>query len=99
LSSLFLRIYSPTDALPPRQAYPIVYRSTYNFDLSAFGLVFLAPFLSNVLGVLLYFGFFNPRYTVREARVHASNPTATIPPEARLPGVIVAACLVPIGMF
>jgi DHA1 family multidrug resistance protein-like MFS transporter len=81
------------------QAYPIVFRSTYDFSFGQAGMVFIAPFIGNVLGVALYFGYFKPAYTKKEAALKATNANIIIPPEARLPGVLVSATLVPIGMF
>jgi hypothetical protein len=81
------------------QAYSIVYGFTYNFHLASNRCVLLAPFIGNVPGVLLYFCFFKPRYTAREARICARDSHATIFSEASLPGVIVAVHLVFVDMF
>lgn len=64
------------------------------------GLVFIAPWLGNLLGVLIYFRILKPQY---EARQHAiliqSGGKGRIPPEGRLPGVSLASLFTPIGMF
>ena len=64
------------------------------------GLVFIAPWLGNLLGVLIYFCILKPQY---EARQHAilvqSGGKREIPPEGRLPGVSFASIFTPIGMF
>lgn len=64
------------------------------------GLVFIAPWLGNLLGVFLYFRILKPQY---EARQHAilvqSGGKREIPPEGRLPGVALSSLFTPIGMF
>jgi hypothetical protein len=55
------------------QTYPIVYRLIYHFGLGTTGLVLLAPFLGNIFGAFVYFGFFRHRYAVREARIARST--------------------------
>lgn len=64
------------------------------------GLVFLAPWLGNLLGVLIYFRILKPQY---EAQQHAilvqSGGKREIPPEGRLPGVSLSSLFTPIGMF
>ncbi|TFK32214.1 major facilitator superfamily domain-containing protein [Crucibulum laeve] len=92
------------------EAYPYVFRNTYNFSLSSTGLVFISPWIGNVVGVLLYFGYFKPSYTKKQHALHelndtilSSNPSSLIQkdlkPEARLPGMLVSAVLVPVGLF
>ena len=60
----------------------------------------MAPWIGNLLGVLIYFRILKPQY---EARQHAifveSDGKREIPPEGRLPGVALASLFTPIGMF
>jgi len=64
------------------------------------GLVFVAPFIGNVLGVLIYFGSLKPQYEARQRTIQVeSNGKLEIEPEARLPGVLLGSLLVPIGLF
>lgn len=64
------------------------------------GLVFISPFIGNVLGVLIYFGFPEPQCEARERTIQVeSNGKRQIEPEARLPGVLLASLLVPVGLF
>ncbi|KAF8163418.1 major facilitator superfamily domain-containing protein [Crassisporium funariophilum] len=92
------------------EAYPYVFAKTYGFSLSQTGLVFISPAVGNVLGVLLYFGYFKPIYQRKQRQLYEENERKLdldrhaelhidLKPEARLPGVLVAALLVPIGMF
>ena len=64
------------------------------------GLVFIAPWLGNLLGVLIYFYILKPQY---EARQHAiivqSGGKREISPEGRLPGVSLSSLFTPVGMF
>lgn len=64
------------------------------------GLVFVAPFIGNVLGVLIYFGYLKSQYEARQRTIQLeSSGKLDIEPEARLPGVILASLLIPIGLF
>ncbi|KIJ12742.1 hypothetical protein PAXINDRAFT_171048 [Paxillus involutus ATCC 200175] len=82
------------------EAYPHVYNSHYDMSRQEAGLVFIAPFLGNLLGVLVYFCFLKPQYEAQQrATFMQSGGKREIAPEARLPGVILASLLTPIGMF
>ncbi|KDR81721.1 hypothetical protein GALMADRAFT_60006, partial [Galerina marginata CBS 339.88] len=92
------------------EAYPYVFSETYNFTLSENGLVFMSPAMGNILGVLLYFGYFKPSYQRKQRELQKRNKERrsvflkpvidlALNPEARLPGILTAAVLVPIGMF
>lgn len=88
------------------EGFPYVYEKTYSLSLSQTGLTFLSPWIGNALGVLIYFGYFKRTYTAAQEHLYATNaalphphPNPTLPPEARLPGVILASILVPVGMF
>ncbi|RDB27730.1 hypothetical protein Hypma_003153 [Hypsizygus marmoreus] len=88
------------------EGYPYVYTQTYSLSLSQTGLTFIAPWIGNALGVLIYFGYFKRTYTAAQQRLFAQNallphphPAPKLRPESRLPGVILASTLVPIGMF
>ncbi|KAF8548931.1 MFS general substrate transporter [Imleria badia] len=82
------------------EAYPHVYKSHYSMSRQQAGLVFIAPWLGNLLGVLIYFCILKPRY---EAQQHAilvqSGGKREIPPEGRLPGVSLSSLFTPVGMF
>ncbi|KAI6121232.1 major facilitator superfamily domain-containing protein [Pisolithus sp. B1] len=73
------------------EAYPLIYNTHYSMSREQADLVFIAPFIGNVLGVLMYFGYYKPQ----------SSPVVKqrSKPEARLPGVLLASLLVPIGLF
>jgi hypothetical protein len=86
---------------------PHIYQTTYiNLSLSLAGLSFVAPWVGNILGVLIYFGYFKPAYQAAQQRLYKSNaalpyprPDLQLKPEAHLPGVILSSLLVPLGMF
>ena len=64
------------------------------------GIVFVAPFIGNVLGVLIYFSTFKVQYEARQRAIQIeSSGKLDIEPEARLPGVLLASLLIPIGLF
>lgn len=64
------------------------------------GVVFLAPWVGNLLGVLVYFLFLKPRHRARRNQVFSrSCGKREISPEERLPGVLLASLFTPIGMF
>ena len=64
------------------------------------GLVFLAPWIGNLLGVLVYFFFLKPQHRARRNQVFfQSSGKREISPEERLPGVLIASLFTPIGMF
>ncbi|GLB38854.1 putative MFS general substrate transporter [Lyophyllum shimeji] len=88
------------------EGYPYVYQHTYSLSLAKTGLTFISPWIGNVFGVLVYFGYFKQSYVAAQQRLYAENarlpyphPNPTLRPEARLPGVILSSLLVPIGMF
>ncbi|KAG8221553.1 major facilitator superfamily domain-containing protein [Butyriboletus roseoflavus] len=82
------------------EGYPHVYKSHYSMSRQHANLVFIAPCLGNLLGVLIYFRVLKPQY---EAHRHAifvqSRGKKEIPPEGRLPGVSLSSLFTPIGMF
>jgi len=66
--------------------------------------------MGNILGVLLYFGYFKPMYEKKQRRLQRENENKKVfelcneihldlKPEARLPGILTASFLVPIGLF
>jgi len=62
--------------------------------------------MGNILGVLLYFGYFKPMYEKKQRRLQRDNENKTalglhldLNPEPRLPGILTASVLVPIGLF
>lgn len=64
------------------------------------GLVFLAPWTGNLLGVAVYFIFLKPQHRARRNQVfYQSAGKREISPEERLPGVLLASIFTPIGMF
>ena len=64
------------------------------------GMVFLAPWVGNLLGVLVYFVFLKPALRARRDQVlFQSFGKREISPEERLPGVLIASLFTPIGMF
>ncbi|KIJ12743.1 hypothetical protein PAXINDRAFT_101102 [Paxillus involutus ATCC 200175] len=82
------------------EAYPQVYNALYSMSRQEAGLVFIAPFLGNLLGVLVYFCSLKPRYEAHQRAILVqSGGKREIAPEARLPGVIFSSLLTPIGMF
>lgn len=82
------------------QAYPHIYRSHYEMTRAQAGLIFLAPFAGNVLGVALYFGWSKPRYDAQQKAMQlVSEGRLRVPPEARLPGMLLSAVLIPFGLF
>ncbi|KAF8443884.1 major facilitator superfamily domain-containing protein, partial [Boletus edulis BED1] len=82
------------------EAYPHVYKSYYSMSRQQASLVFIAPWLGNLLGVLIYFCILKPQY---DAHQHAilvqSGGKRNIPPEGRLPGVSLSSLFTPIGML
>ena len=82
------------------QAFPYVYTSLYGMSRQETGLVFLAPWTGNLLGVLVYFVFLKPCLRARRNQVYSQScGKREIAPEARLPGVLLASLFTPIGMF
>jgi len=82
------------------EAYPHVYASHYGMSRQETGLVFLAPWIGNLLGVLVYFLFLEPHHRARRNQVFLqSSGKCEISPEERLPGVLIASLFTPIGMF
>ena len=64
------------------------------------GLVFIAPWFGNLLGVLMYFRILKPQYEAHQHAILAqSGGKRDIPPEGRLPGVSLSSLFTPIGMF
>ena len=64
------------------------------------GMVFLAPWTGNLLGVLVYFVFLKPHLRARRHQVFfQSSGKREITPEERLPGVLIASLFTPIGLF
>lgn len=64
------------------------------------GLVFLAPWTGNILGVVVYFLFLKPQHRARRNQVFfQSAGKREISPEERLPGILLASLFTPIGMF
>ncbi|KAF9239989.1 major facilitator superfamily domain-containing protein [Melanogaster broomeanus] len=67
------------------EAYPHVYSSHYSMSREEAGLVFIAPWLGNILGVLVYFRFLKPQYAARQyAILVQSGGKREISPEGRL---------------
>ncbi|KAG8221542.1 major facilitator superfamily domain-containing protein [Butyriboletus roseoflavus] len=82
------------------EAYPHVYKSLYGMSRQETGLVFLAPWAGNLLGVVVYFIFLKPQHRARRNQVlYQSAGKREISPEERLPGVLLASIFTPIGMF
>ncbi|KAI6032653.1 major facilitator superfamily domain-containing protein [Pisolithus orientalis] len=82
------------------EAFPHIYDSHYSMSREQAGLVFIAPFIGNVLGVLIYFGYYKPQYEARQRVIQIeSGGKSEIEPEARLPGVILASLVIPLGLF
>ncbi|KAI6103404.1 major facilitator superfamily domain-containing protein [Pisolithus sp. B1] len=82
------------------EAYPHVFDTHYSMSREQTGLVFISPFIGNMLGVLMYFGYDKPRYEARQRMVEVEScGKSEIEPEARLPGVLLASLLTPIGLF
>ena len=82
------------------KAYPHVYASLYGMSRQETGLVFLAPWTGNLLGVLIYFVFLKPQFRARRNQVFfESSGKREISPEERLPIVLFASLFTPIGMF
>ncbi|KAH7883458.1 hypothetical protein F5I97DRAFT_250772 [Phlebopus sp. FC_14] len=82
------------------EAYPHVYNSHYSMTREQVGLVFIAPWLGNILGVLVYFRSLKPQYEARQRAVQIQSAgKREIEPEGRLPGVILSSIFTPIGMF
>lgn len=82
------------------EAYPLIYDTHYSMSREQADLVFIAPFIGNVLGVLIYFGYYKPQYEARQRIIQLESAgKSEIEPEARLPGVLLASLLVPIGLF
>ncbi|KAI6006335.1 major facilitator superfamily domain-containing protein, partial [Pisolithus orientalis] len=82
------------------EVYPHIYDTHYSMSREQAGLVFIAPFVGNVLGVLVYFGYHKPLYEARQRTIQIeSGGKLEIEPEARLPGVLLASLLTPIGLF
>ena len=64
------------------------------------GLVFLAPWIGNLLGVLVYFLFLKPRHRALRNQVFSQScGKREISPEERLPGVLIASLFTPLGML
>lgn len=82
------------------QAYPHVYKSHYSMSRQQAGLVFIAPWLGNLFGVLIYFCILKPRYEAQQHAILAqSGGKRDISPEGRLPGVTLSSLFTPMGMF
>lgn len=82
------------------EAFPHIYYAHYSMSREQADLVFIAPFIGNVLGVLIYFGYLKPQYEARQRMIQIeSGGKSEIEPEARLPGVLLASLLIPIGLF
>ncbi|KAI6000846.1 major facilitator superfamily domain-containing protein [Pisolithus albus] len=82
------------------EAYPLIYHTYYSMSREQADLVFIAPFIGNVLGVLIYFGYYKPQYEARQRIIQMESAgKSEIEPEARLPGVLLSSLLVPIGLF
>lgn len=64
------------------------------------GLVFIAPWLGNLLGVLIYFCILKPQYEAHQHTILVqSGGKREIAPEGRLPGVSLSSFFTPVGMF
>ncbi|KAI6032660.1 major facilitator superfamily domain-containing protein, partial [Pisolithus orientalis] len=82
------------------EAYPHIYDSHYSMSRDQASLVFIAPFIGNVLGVLIYFGYHKPQYEARQRVIQIeSGGKSEIEPEAHLPGLLLASLLIPLGLF
>ncbi|TFK30035.1 MFS general substrate transporter [Coprinopsis marcescibilis] len=82
------------------QVFPLFYRENYEFSLSKSGLVFLAPWIGNLIGAVVYFAYLQPKHTHRRQQLQykndqilAQNPHAYVQvelkPETRLPGLLI----------
>ncbi|KAF9239988.1 major facilitator superfamily domain-containing protein, partial [Melanogaster broomeanus] len=71
------------------EAYPHVYSSHYSMSRQEAGLVFIAPWLGNLLGVLVYFRYLKPHPAVKER--FRQKDTSQVSSSASL--------FTPIGMF
>ncbi|KAG6329283.1 hypothetical protein ID866_9806 [Astraeus odoratus] len=82
------------------EAYPYIYHSHYSMSREQAGLVFISPFIGNVLGVAVYFLSLKPKYEIRQHIIQTeSGGKLDIEPEARLPGILLASLLMPAGLF
>ncbi|KIJ62211.1 hypothetical protein HYDPIDRAFT_94919, partial [Hydnomerulius pinastri MD-312] len=82
------------------EAYPHVYNSHYDMSREQAGLVFIAPWIGNLLGVLVYFQYLKPQYEAHQRAIYIqSGGKREIEAEGRLPGVILASVFTPVGMF
>ncbi|KAL4063460.1 major facilitator superfamily domain-containing protein, partial [Scleroderma citrinum] len=82
------------------EVYPHIYKSHYSMSREQSGFVFVAPFIGNVLGILIYFYSLKPQYEARQRVIQVeSSGKRDIEPEARLPGLLLASLLLPIGLF
>ncbi|KAG2019983.1 multidrug transporter [Coprinopsis cinerea AmutBmut pab1-1] len=81
------------------QAIPFIYQRNYQFTPGNIGLVFLAPWIGNLIGAILYFGLLQPYHAHQTRRLQSRNtkslsqdPLAyvqvALKPEARLPGLL-----------
>ncbi|KAG6331827.1 hypothetical protein ID866_7264 [Astraeus odoratus] len=82
------------------EAYPHIYDTHYSMTREEATLAFISPFIGNVLGVLIYFGSLKPQYETHQHKIRLeSGGKREIEPEARLPGVLIASVLTPLGLF
>ena len=103
LSFLLLEVHLPTmlfvsfidsSGIPSHLQFPLVHARGES------GIVFVAPFIGNVLGVLICFSTFMAQYEARKREIQIeSSGKLDIEPEARLPGVLLASLLIPRGLF
>ncbi|KAG6373034.1 major facilitator superfamily domain-containing protein [Boletus reticuloceps] len=82
------------------EAYPHVFAALYGMSRQETGLVFLAPWIGNLLGVLFYFVSLKPHLRARRNQIFCeSSGKRQISPEERLPGVVIGSLFTPIGML
>jgi len=77
------------------EAIPIVFQGTHGLNAGEAGLVFLALLSGGVIGVIAYIFYFNPQYV----KLHDKIAPKSVPPEARLTPILVAAPAFAVAFF
>ncbi|KIJ10252.1 hypothetical protein PAXINDRAFT_16754 [Paxillus involutus ATCC 200175] len=82
------------------EACPHICNSHYSMSRQEAGLVCIASFLGNLLGILIYFFFLKPQYEAQQRAIFVqSGGKREITPEASLPGVTFASLFTPVSML
>ena len=80
-------------------SYPIVFQQGRGWSPGIGGLAFLGIAVGTILGNIYYY-YLNGRYThALHKHQHKFGLDAHLPPEARLPGAIAGAVIIPIGLL